>query len=192
MENLGELADIKSGYLFKGALPVDPAGGVAVVQIKDLQAREPINWSKCARVAKGHMMDEARLRRGMVIFSAKGTRNFAWHIDDEPRFAVANSLFHVFAVRSERINPAFLAWQINQSKAQAWLENASAGVTVRNIKISALKDLPIIVPPIADQLKIAAYESAAMAEKRALLALIENREKEMRAIAATILSGKTS
>ncbi|GGE55829.1 hypothetical protein GCM10011517_24330 [Actibacterium pelagium] len=192
MKSLGELAEIKSGYLFKGALPVDPSGDVAVVQIKDLQARESIAWSKCARVAKGRMMDEARLRRGMLIFSAKGTRNFAWHIDVEPEFAVANSLFHVFTIRSEQIDPAFLAWQINQPKAQAWLENASAGVTVRNIKISALKHLPIIIPPIEEQLKVAAYESAAMAEKRALMALIANREKEMRALAATILSGKTS
>lgn len=192
MQNLGALADIKSGYLFKGALSADPLGEVTVVQIKDLKAGQPIDWQNCTRVAEGHMMREARLREGMVIFSAKGTRNFAWHVHEEPTFAIANSLFHVITVRSQNVSPAFLAWQINQPKAQAWIDNASAGVTVQNIKISALRELPIAVPSLEDQQKVEAYERAVSAEKRALVALIENREAEMRAIAATILSGKTT
>lgn len=192
MQKLGDMADIKSGYLFKGALLEDSSGGVSVVQIKDLEVGQPIDWGRCARVAETRMMSEARLRRGRIIFSAKGSRNFAWHIDDQPDFAIANSLFHVIDVRAHDVSPAFLAWQINQPKAQGWIENASAGVTVRNIKISSLRDLPIVVPPIEIQRKVASYDSAAAAEKRALMALIENREREMRAIAATILSGKTT
>ncbi|WP_223413059.1 restriction endonuclease subunit S [Roseovarius aestuarii] len=192
IQKLGDLADIRSGYLFKGALPEDASGDVSVVQVKDLKAGQPIGWENCARVAEGRLMNEARLRRGLVIFSAKGSRNFAWHIDDQPDFAIANSLFHVIDARSPEIDPAFLAWQINQPKAQGWIDNASAGVTVRNVKISALRDLPVVVPPIEIQLKIASYESAAAAERRALKALIQNREREMRGIAATILSGKTT
>ena len=192
IQKLGDLAGIKSGYLFKGALPEEVSGNVAVVQVKDLKVGQPIDWGKCTRVAEERMMKEARLRSGLIIFSAKGSRNFAWHIDDQPDFAIANSLFHVIDARSPEIDPAFLAWQINQPKAQGWIDNASAGVTVRNVKISALRDLPVVVPPIETQLKIASYESAAAAEKRALMALIENREREMRAIAATILSGKTT
>jgi Type I restriction modification DNA specificity domain len=192
MQKLGDLAEIRSGYLFRGALPGEASGDVKVVQVKDLKVGQPIDWGKCTRVAEGRMMHEARLQRGMIIFSAKGSRNFAWHIDDQPEFAIANSLFHVIDIRAHDLSPAFLAWQINQPKAQGWIDNASAGVTVRNIKISALRDLPIVVPPIETQQKIASYESAAAAEKRALTALIENREREMRAIAVTILSGKTT
>lgn len=190
IENLGSLVDIRSGYSFKGAIKADTTGDVTVVQVKDLQAREPIDWDKCARVAKGRMMDEARLRKGMLIFSAKGTRNFAWHIHDEPAFAVTNSLFHVITVRSDKITPAFLAWQINQPKAQAWLDNASAGVTVQNIRISSLKELPIVVPSIEVQHSVTAYESAAVAERKTLNALIEIREREMRLISTNVLSGK--
>lgn len=189
MQTLADLAEIRSGFPFKGALKPDSAGNVTVVQVKDLRAREPIDWHACAHVQQEHMMDQARLRNDMLIFAAKGTRNFAWHVQDAPAFAIANSLFHVITVQSETITPAFLAWQINQPKAQAWLANASAGITVQNIKISALKELPIVVPPLHVQHSVAAYEAAAVAEKTALNTLIELRDTEMRALSHTVLSG---
>ena len=129
------------------------------------------------------------LKRDMVIFSAKGVKNFAWHVDRSPHKTICTSLFHIIIPDVNRVDPAFLAWQINQFPAQAYLTQTSAGVTVRNIRITAFKELPLILPPMDIQKKTAHYAQAAYREKQLLLDLITNKETEMRALAANILTG---
>ena len=99
-EKLGDLADIRSGYLFNGPRSEDFSGDVAAVEVKDLKVGQPIDWQKCTHVVEARTMNEARIRRGLVIFSAKGPRDFAWHIDDQSEFAIANSLFRVIDVHA--------------------------------------------------------------------------------------------
>ncbi len=192
IRKLSDLAEIKSGFAFQKAIQHTSDGTISVVQIKDLQPRLPIPWDDLTCVAESPLMQCNRLERDMILFSAKGTKNFAWHVDIQPKFAVCTSLFHSITPNTLLIDAAFLAWQINQTKAQSYIEQASAGITVKNIRIGALKALPISVPPMEIQKKVAKYAEAALNEKQILTQFIDNREKEMRAVAAGILSGQYS
>ena len=190
IHKISDLADIKSGFAFKAAIKDAGVGNISVVQIKDVKPGQPIPWHNLTSVEELPLMSGNLLKRDMVLFSAKGTKNFAWHVDADPQMAICTSLFHIISPDVSRIDPAFLAWQINQPKAQAYLNQASAGITVKNIRIDAFKALPIALPPMDIQMKVTQYAQAAFQEKQLLTKLIKNRETEIRALAANILTGK--
>ncbi|WP_339865110.1 restriction endonuclease subunit S [Paremcibacter congregatus] len=186
---MSDVSEVKSGFAFKKAVSDEATGDTSVIQIKDVTPCRPIPWDHLASVEGSPLMSGNALKRDMVIFSAKGVKNFAWHVDRSPHKTICTSLFHIIIPDVSRVDPAFLAWQINQFPAQTYLTQASAGVTVRNIRITAFKELPIVLPPMDIQKKTAHYAQSAYREKQLLLDLITNKETEMRALAANILTG---
>ena len=63
----------------------------------------------------------------------------------------------------DAIDPAFLVLQILSDQFQFILDKNGTGVTAKGIKASKLKQLPIAVPPIAEQRRIVAKVDELMA-----------------------------
>ena len=99
--------------------------------------------------------------------------------------------FFVIRVKNNRlILPEFLAWQINQVSAQAYIKKSSVGSTVTNIRKDVLENLNVTIPLLETQKLIVKMAKAAFAEKRLLQELIRNREQQMQALASTLIFQK--
>lgn len=183
-ESLGRVATIAAGYPLRGAVDELPPGDVAIVQMRNVDAGRGINWSEVQRIALPSKRSPTLLAAGDIIFTTRGTRNFALALDTVEGEAVCSPHFFVIrAFNPSRIVSAFLAWQINQRPAQEYFQREATGSHILNIRREVIEALPIAIPPLQTQYNIVALANAAKSEQAALTKLIENRNQQLEAIA---------
>ncbi len=183
-ESLGDIANIAAGYPLRGAVDDLASGEVAIVQMRNVDARSGVSWSEVQRIALPSKRPPAFLAVGDIIFTTRGTRNFALALDTVEGEAVCSPHFFVIRVLDAfQIAPEFLAWQINQRTAQEYFQREATGSHILNIRREVIENLPLSIPPLATQQAIVALADAARAERAALTRMIENRNHQIEAIA---------
>ena len=183
-ESLRNVAAVSAGYPLRGSVDELTSGDVAIVQMRNVETASGINWSDVQRIELPSKRPPAFLAAGDIIFTTRGTRNFALAIDAVEGQAVCSPHFFVIRVwDANRITPAFLAWQINQRAAQEYFQREATGSHILNIRREVVEKLPVAIPPLATQLAIIELVHTADAERAALTKLIENRNQQIEAIA---------
>ena len=183
-ESLNSLASIAAGYPLRGAVDALPVGDVAVIQMGNVHPETGVDWSSTQRIALPSRRSANFLASEDVIFTTRGTRNFALALGQIPGLAVCSPHFFVMRVIDPcRIIPAFLAWQINQRPAQEYLRREATGSYILNIRREVIENLSLAIPPLEQQRAIIALADAARAERGALTRLIDNRNQQLEAIA---------
>ena len=186
-EWLGVTVDVRSGYPFRGPIEVVDAGGVLVVQMRDVDVNDGVQWAGAVRTELRNRKQADWLQSGDILFVARGGRFYATCISTPPEAAVCGPhLLHLRVHAGCGIEPAFLAWQINQPPVQKQLRAAAEGTSQLSVRIAEIEGLRIAVPPMERQLQIVGLANAAARERRLLTQLILNREKEIAAIAANL------
>lgn len=154
MSQLKNFCTISSGHTFRTKIENNPMGDVAVIQMKDMNDDytgivEGVNMVNTDAVSKSQI-----LQRGDVLFLARGNNTKAFVFDLNIK-AVAVSLFFILRPKSEKLDPYYLAWFLNQSNTQSYLLSAQEGSTVSSIKKQTLSDLEINIPSLTMQQRIA-------------------------------------
>lgn len=181
---LAAAVSVSGGHALRGAVDELPAGDVAVIQMRNVDAEAGVDWRGVNRVTLPPARSTSLLSAGDVIFTTRGTRNFALALEGVPGSSVCSPHFFVFRVAaSAGIIPQFLAWQINQRPAQEYFRREATGSYILNIRREVVENLPLVLPPLEQQRAIVALADAARAERAALAALIDNRNRQMEAIA---------
>jgi hypothetical protein len=181
---LAELVALQAGHPFRGAIEEVHDGDVLAVQMKDVDPEAGVDWSGAIRTSLGGRKHPDWLRAGDVLFVAKGARFYAVCIDEPPTPAVcAPAFFHLRVKAPASVDPAFLAWQINQPPFQRQLHQAAEGSGQLSIRRPVLEALSLQFPTIRQQRGIAALADLARAERQALHRLIRNRELQLHALA---------
>lgn len=184
---LGSAVHIRSGYPFRGAIEEAASGGVLVAQMKDVHAGEGIRWARAVRTELRGRKEPDWLTAGDLLFVARGDRFFAVCISAPPEPAVCGPhLLHLRVRHGSGIQPAFLAWQLNQLPLQRRLNAAAEGSSQLSIRVSEIAALKVAVPPLAQQALIADLAAGAARERQALTRLILNREQELAGIAGDL------
>ena len=182
--SLGDVAAIAAGYPLRGAVDELAGGNVAIVQMRNVDADSGVNWHEVQRITLPSKRPPTLLAVGDIIFTTRGTRNFALSLDTVEGAAVCSPHFFVIRVLdAKRIAPAFLAWQINQRTAQEYFQREATGSHILNIRREVIENLPLALPPLDLQRAIIALADTARAERAALAKLIENRSQQIEAIA---------
>lgn len=96
-------------------------------------------------------IDKHLLRKGDVLFAAKGTRNFAAIYENENISAVASTSFFVIRLIKDYIIPGYLTWFLNHPNTQILLKGKARGTSIASISKSVLEELEIPVPDIKKQ-----------------------------------------
>lgn len=187
-DTLSKLASIAAGYPFRGKIDALPKGEVAVIQMRNADPEAGIDWASLSRVELPRPSTKSLLRPDDIILSTRGGRNFPYFIEKRTGLVVCSPHFFVIRVETSEILPQFLAWQLRQRPAQDYFTAGSTGSYILNLKRNVVEDLPITIPPMAEQQRIADLYTAAQAERKILTRLIENRNTEMNAIAQRLLS----
>ena len=143
---LKNLTSLHSGYTFRKKLVGDPNGDTHVIQFRDAENFERINPATPLKIDGSGMPKQHFLTNRDVIFLAKGQYNYAIPYLNEFSKAVATSTFVVLRLKNEHLNPAYLAWYLNQPPAQNFLKTRTAGTYVQNITKKDLGELEIPVP----------------------------------------------
>jgi hypothetical protein len=150
---LGELAVIRLGIAFRFRLEHDASGDVAILQMKDVNELTGLSYAAATRGVLPKEKRDLLLRQGDLVFRSRGRSNGAALVGAgvPPAILAAPLLL----IRPVRIQPDFLYWYINSEHAQAQLASVAAGTSVQMISAENLRALPIPVPPLAAQERIA-------------------------------------
>jgi hypothetical protein len=185
--HLSELAQIQSGYTIRSPLSPDEAG-VPVAQVRDIG----FDGADVARVLQRFRIEGAYDRYligpGDVVFRSRGERTTAVALGPEFKEAAVAVLPLIILRPDQRtITPEYLAWAINQPRAQLQLDAGAQGTNLRMVPKSALEMLDIDVPPLETQSKIMATHELAeqeLALSRTLASL--RRDLASRLLAETV------
>ncbi len=185
---LTDIADIRAGYPFRGRIVNTPGADVHVVRMKNVEPDHGVDWSDLARTKLLGRRKPDFLEAGQILFLARGNHNFANCLDVVPVRSVCTPHFFLLDVLNDaETAPEFLAWQINQSPAQAYFRKSAEGSNSLSIRRGILEALPIVVPDMETQNKIVALNRTFLKEMSVMRRLMVNRRKMMDAIAREIL-----
>lgn len=192
-ERLGEVTELRGGYSLRGSVEALPGGDSAFIQMRDVDDGLAIDWQNVARVELPSERKATWLESGDILFAPRGSNNYALHLEQLPtRCVCAPQFFHIRVRDKSRLDPEFLAWQLNQSPAQNYLSVERQGSAQPVIKRAALETLEISIPSLYKQKEVAALSNAAREERVLLTALIHNRQRAMEAIARELLTHRVT
>jgi hypothetical protein len=98
-------------------------------------------------------LNAALLKENQVVLAGKGNRHFAWAYRAEVGPCIASSLFYVLTVRTELVDPRYLALVLNTAPCGRALSAVAKGATVPVIPKRELANLSVKIPAMGEQLK---------------------------------------
>lgn len=186
---LGDVANIRQGHPFRGAIAAVPEGPVQVIQLKNLGADGLQEREHLLRTALRTRKPPDWVQDQDVLIAARGNHALAMLLHNPPESTVCSPHLYVLRVSTPDLLPAFLAWQLSQRSAQAYLRQQAAGSRQQSLRKTAVAQLPVHVPPVVQQRRIVSIATAALAERRCLEGLIQIRQQEIAVVAEQMLQG---
>lgn len=148
--------------------------GTPVVMPKDLIDGR-ISEETIARVSNEHVLRLQRhvIQKGDILYSRRGdVGRCAYATSKETGWLCGTGCLRV-TLNPELANPKFVFYQLQRPSSIGWVENHAVGSTMLNLNTSILSAVPIEVPELAVQNRIAdilsAYDD-----------LIENNQKQIK------------
>ena len=175
MRTLGQVATVQMGFPFRSRVEPDPAGSVAVVQMKDVDEDNFLHAEGAVRVRLPEPKPHHLIKAGDLIFRSRGQTNSAALVATDIGTAVLAA--PMLLIRPVTVLPAYLLWYINLPATQAFLAAQSEGTSVRMISKAALEALELPVPDRRRQQLIIEMAELALSEQRLLLMIAEARRR---------------
>jgi hypothetical protein len=157
---LGHIAALRAGYPFRTSIQHDPDGTVALIQGRDVDAnrlRIAPAQDGLAQISSSGIrnLSDHLLQPGDVILMARGPRNYAVPIGETSGQAIVPGSFHVLRPDAQLVFPPFLAWWLNQDASQQFMQANNSGTTIPMISLEVLRALPVQLPPLDVQRRVA-------------------------------------
>ena len=189
--NLHDVATIFAGYPLRGSADALSVGNVSFVQIRNIAPNTGVNWNSVAKVSLLTQKFSNWLENGDILFTARGSNNYALALNKLPKKTVCAPQFFVLRIKNkDLITPDFLAWQINQRPAQDYFKKTAVGSRLLNIRRPALESLKIAIPSLRKQNLIVNMWKAGIAEQKVMQHLIQTRNKQLEAIAFSLFQNE--
>jgi type I restriction enzyme S subunit len=172
------LADLVLFVDYRGKTPSKLSNGIRLLTAKNVRKGQ-INLSPEEFMSKQNYhewMTRGFPKTGDVLFTTEAPMGNAAVVELTERFALAQRVICFQSYGA--LDPSFLVMQILSDQFQFILDKNGTGVTAKGIKASKLKQLPIAVPPLAEQRRI-------VAKVDQLMALVDQLETQLTASRAT-------
>lgn len=185
---LKDVADIRAGHPFRGAIKESAHGNGYVIQMRDQNADGQIDWGTLVLTDVMGRNEPDWLVENDIVFSARGARNLASVMPDISMYVVCSPHYFQIRVNSVELLPEFLGWQLNQAEAQRYFQQSAEGSAQVSIRRNILEQTPITVPPLDTQYLMMKVVKNEQRQKQIYQELTQLRQMEMQAIASQILN----
>jgi len=176
MKQLLDIAEIRTGYPFRGRIERIEIGGCRLVQMGDVRAdtgevgddlghvEVPANWQK-------HV-----LRTGDVLLVGRGVRNEAATFVGQTDDVIAAPHLFVLRVRTASLAlPDYLTWFLNLPATQEQIRSIRVGSGIPFVPMEAFAQLKLALPSIEMQQRVVCLQRLCRQEEQLLEQISEQR-----------------
>jgi hypothetical protein len=188
-KRMRDIAEIRTGYQFRGKVEAADDANVAVIQIKDVDDRLKVRVEDLLPV-KLDNPEPYLVTQGDVLFLSRGHRQYAATVSEPVRNTVATGYFFILSPDITLVRPDFLAWSINRTEFQDAVRPYTRGTHMPLVSKSDFQDLTITLPAMAVQDRILALQQLTDRERELTTALQLKRGKLVEAISRDLLNGR--
>jgi type I restriction enzyme, S subunit len=127
--------------------------GVPVLKIQNIKAFE-IKLHKMDYVSeeKAEELKRHSFQKGDIIMTKLGNPLGVSAIVEELDKGII--VADLVRIRAQKINTKFLCYQLNSPKIKAHINSLQKGTTRPRVRITIVRDIPIVIPPLAEQQRI--------------------------------------
>ncbi len=179
---LNTVASIQVGYQAKARIKERARGTHRLIQSKDFDSFHRLRSENLTAFFPERKPEIYSVRKGDILFQARGVVHFAYCIEDDLKDTLAAGSFYILRTKNENLLPQYLAWWLNQSKAQAYFQSQARGAGMSFIYKSALSRLQVQIPPLSVQKKVVKIVTLAKHEQFLLDRLSSLRSRLVKAV----------
>lgn len=150
-KKISQIAEIKSGFLFKESIKADKEGNVSVVQLKDVDNRGALNLKGLQRITLEKIESENFLVVGDVLLKAKTNNPNSSFVSELITNTIATAHYFIIRTRDKEVLPGYLAWYLNQNPARKYFDKHAGGTCIQVINKQVLGNLEVVVPDLKIQ-----------------------------------------
>ena len=186
---LKHLAQLNSGFTIRESIDNLEYGEVKAVQIKDLPKQSyQIDTNLLTGIEWRYDSKPQYLSHNAILLTSRGELAVYLFKGDIGDKVVASNSFIIINVIEETVLPEFMVWYLNNAiAAKNYFSSVSRGSSLPITTVGALKELPVIVPNLAQQKEIIQRHLHAQREKQYLEQLIQLRHEYNNALSEQLL-----
>ena len=144
---LQHITSIQTGVFAK---PVQK-GEIVYLQAKHFDENGELAEKLYPDLDSNTKIEKHLLRKGDILFAAKGSKNFAAWYENDKIPAVASTSFFVIRLNDKNILPGYLTWFLNHPGTQILLKGQARGSSIASISKAVLSELEIPIPTVKKQ-----------------------------------------
>lgn len=183
---LKDVAEVRLGYPFRGAVTEAANASVLAVQMKNASADSGVDWRSCIPVSLEGKKKPDWLEVGDILLATRGSSNYAVLVNVLPSAglaAVATPQFYVLRVKQGTLQPEYLHWWLNQAPCRRYFERNAEGSFTKSLRRAVLEDAPIVIPSEQEQQTVIKLTAVLKAQNNALNEQLNNNQVMQKAIA---------
>jgi hypothetical protein len=176
--NLGQIADIRTGYTLREGLSKSSPGDKFLVQMSDF---ESLNQGVVDKVKTTNMKVRSpdwMLQERDLLVKARGTDFTPVVVQKAFHGAVFTHPLVRIRVNGEFAVPEFIAWLLSRPNIQAQLQRLTAGTLLQMLKLDILKGLELYLPSLDRQQKVQELVQL-MKQEQMLLGHLMTKRKQL-------------
>ncbi len=190
---LADVAHVRQGHAFRGAIPAVADGPVRVIQLKNLTSPETLSAEALLRTRLPSRNPPHYVQHHDILLANRGSRPVATLLAHPPAQTVCSPhLYIIQVIATELLLPEFLAWQLNHVEVQRQLRRQSAGSRQHSVRKSAIEHLRLRIPPRATQQRIVSVTHALQRTRSKVDELMQARDAEITALAERMIQGRAA
>ncbi len=186
--HLGDISEIQVGYQSREGIHPQINGNHFLLQTRDFDNHHQINWSNLIKFTPSGFGAKSEVRKGDVLFLAKGQDNYAIFINFERDNILAGNSFYIIRTNPETVLPDFLAWWINQTPAQEYIRLNRSGSSLPFLSVASLSNLEVPIPDTKIQQKICKLETLRRKESDLLIRYLTKKYALIQAVCLNAIS----
>lgn len=189
---LGKISDISTGVVLrrKEASEHNYKELYKQLTVKSLHEDGYIIDEELNTFYSSEKLDSKYLTQLGDIIIRLSSPNIAVTIDNRSKDLVISSLFARIRLESDLILAEYLSIFINSKYMKSFFERNAAGVVLKTIKTSALKEIKINILPVNEQKRIIDLYKLTLKEKTLFMELMELKKDYYDDIIASMIEGK--
>lgn len=168
MKRIEDCAEVLAGLSLKARAEHESQGTHQVILMKHLKEDVPYSYNVDheLRITTGKSLERYTVKKGDILFTARGLRNEAIMVENVPENTVASSALYIIRGKND-VQTGYLFWILNQPHIKAKITQARTGAGTPLVQRAELLDIEIPVPNTEMQNKVISLNNL-MTKERSL------------------------